>query len=57
MSARAHRRRERALFALHTAVFGLHRTVLAHSIRLACANWHQADRVTPEWWASALEAR
>lgn len=33
------------------------RTILAHSIRLACANWHQADRVTPEWWARALEAR
>lgn len=33
------------------------RTLLAQSVRLACANWHQADRVTPDWWASALEAR
>lgn len=33
------------------------RTVLSHSIRLALANWAQADRVTPDWWARALEAR
>ncbi len=33
------------------------RTILAHSVRLACANWAQADRVSAEWWARALEAR
>lgn len=33
------------------------RTLLAHSVALACANWRNADRITPEWWAQALERR